>query len=225
MSEDILTVSQRAETGKQGAKRVRKNGLVPGVVYGGDSPPLPVQVESLALEASLRHGSLTKVISLSVEGGEDCQALMRAPVRHPVSMDLLHVDLLRVTARSRVTVQVPIELTGISKGVLEGGVLDQVIHELSLDCLAGAIPENIVVDISELGINENIHVETLELAPDVNVHADPRAAVVTVSPPRVIEEEEVGEEEIETDEMAEPEVIGAKPDDDEDQDEDDSGKS
>ncbi len=216
MSEDKLTVTLRTDLGKQAAKRTRKGGRTPAVIYGGAADPMPVQIDTQALEAMLRHGSLTRVVPLDIDGGENCQVLMRSPVRHPVSLELLHVDMFRVTASSRVTVDVPIVLTGVAEGVLAGGVLDQVLHTIHLECLASNIPEKIEVDVTNLEINDNIHVSTLEI-PDATIMNDPSAAIVTCAPPRVIEEEVEAEEGIEElEEGAEPEVIGAKEEDDDD---------
>ena len=209
MSDVSLSVRRRTEHGKQAAKRARRSGWTPAIIYGGAAEPEPVQVETQTLETLLRHrGSLTSVIPVTVEGGEDCSVLMRAPVRHPVTDKLLHVNLMRVTERSRVTVEVPVELIGECRGAMAGGVLDHVLHTLQVDCLAGSIPESIRVDVTNLDINDHVQVGDLDVA-GVTFHIDRTATIVTVSPPRVEAEAAEGEEAAEK-ETAEPEVIGAR---------------
>jgi len=208
MNNATLTVRTRDGHGKQAAKHLRSSGWTPAVLYGGDGAPLPVQVEAHALEMFLRRGHLTSLISVTVEGGETTQVLLREPVRHPVTDELLHVDMMRVSSKSRVTVEVPIELVGTAKGFLEGGIVDQVLHDLEIECLATEIPESIKVDVAALGIGDHIAVSALDL-PGIRVLTDPSATIVTISAPRA-EVVEVAAPTEEVEEVKEPEVVGRR---------------
>jgi large subunit ribosomal protein L25 len=212
-----LAASLRTGTGKQAAKQLRRDGLIPGIVYGGGSDPEPVQVPELAILYLLRHTSLTSVVSMGIDGGTDAKVLVRAPIRHPLTDKLIHVDFLRVSESSRVTINVPVEIIGHAAGIEAGGILDIVLHEISLDCAAMSIPDHIQVDVSALEMGQNISVSDLDVPDGINIHTDHDATIATVSYPIAEVEEE--EEEIEgaEDEMTEPELIGGKEEDDEEE--------
>jgi large subunit ribosomal protein L25 len=212
-----LAASLRTGTGKQAAKQLRRDGLIPGIVYGGGSDPETVQVPELAILYLLRHTSLTSVVSMGIDGGTDANVLVRAPVRHPLTDKLIHVDFLRVSETSRVTINVPVEIIGHAVGIEAGGILDIVLHEISLDCAAMSIPDHIQVDVSALEMGQNISVSDLDVPDGINIHTDHDATIATVSYPIAEVEEE--EEEIEgaEDEMTEPELIGGKEEDDEEE--------
>lgn len=216
-SEITLSVHPRTGTGRKAAKRLRRDGLVPAALYGGEQDPMPVQIAERDIEDLLRHHSLTSIISLEVQEGESSKVLVREVLRHPLTEKLVHLDLLRVSERSRVTIDVPIVLIGHAAGIEEGGVLDQVQHTVSIECAAMSIPEHITVDVSALEIGDNISVSDLVIPEGVRMLTDPDATVATVSIPQEITEEEPAEGEEE--ERAEPELIGHE-DDDEDDDED-----
>ena len=210
MSTANLTVSPRPDTGKQAAKKTRAAGFVPAVLYGPDHEPQTVQVSTASLKDFLLHGSLTSVVDIAIEGAEDCKALLRDPVTNPVTGEILHIDFLRVTARSRVHAEVPVELVGTPEGVKEGGVLDQIMRTLNVECMALEIPEKITIDVSALLVNENISVSDIDV-PGVKILIDETATIAAVSVPAAeVEEVEEAEELEEAEEGAEPEIVGQK---------------
>jgi len=214
-----LSVRARETTGTQAAKRLRQTGWIPATLYGGEGEPRTVQVFAHTMEQMLHHGVATSLVDVTVEeDGENCRALVRYPSYHPVTGALLHIDLLRVTATSRVQADIPIETSGTPAGVLEGGILDQIMRTLSVECLATEMPDRFVVDVSGLQINENLSVSDLDIPEGVTPLLDTDATVVTVSIPQIEEEPEEEEEELE--EGAEPELIGAEDEDEEASDED-----
>lgn len=222
MSNDTnLAVQPRENLGKQGAKQLRRAGWIPAVIYGGDEASVPVKIEEHTIETLLRHTHLTSLIDLAVEGGESTKALIRDTVRHPLSDQLIHLDLLRVTERSRVTISVPVELIGEPAGIEEGGVLDHVLHELSVECAAMRIPDSVTVDVSALMIGDNVSVSDLEIPEGVRVLTDSDQTVATVSYPEIITEETEEEEGEEGEELTEPELIGAEDDEEEEDEEGD----
>lgn len=203
MAESIkLIASKRDSTGSGKARRLRRQGGVPGVVYGHKEATVSVTLQSEELHKAIRQGA--RVVDLDQDGQVE-KALIRELQWDPLGHDILHVDLARVAADERIAVDVRLELRGTSPGVTAGGVLDQPIHNVEVECLALSVPESLRVNISALQLNGAIHVRDLVLPPDVVVKADPDAIVVQVKPPQV--EEEAAPTAAE---LAEPEIIGRK---------------
>jgi len=196
-----LTVAPRAVDGSRANRRLRRTGLVPGVVYGGEGDPIAFQVDARALRQALAHGGA--VISLTVEGEGATPVVLKDQQRHPVTGDTLHVDLLRVDLRQRITATVALELTGADEapGVKAGGVLEQVTRELSIEALPNEIPDAIQHDVSAAEIGDTITLAALAATAGVTLLDDPETVLVTVTPPRLSTEPS---EEIET----ETEVVG-----------------
>jgi large subunit ribosomal protein L25 len=205
MAESLVLVAEaRAGRGKQAARRLRRTGKVPAVLYGHKEETLSVALPLEEVEKAIRRG--VRVVDLKA-GGKEEKALIRDVQWDHLGKDLLHVDFARVAADERIVLTVPIELRGTAPGVTAGGVLDQPIHTLSIECLAISIPDTIRVNIGELQIGSAIHVRDLVLPAGVKAMSDPEAIVVQVKQPVVEEEAPVAAEAAEA---AEPEVIGAK---------------
>ncbi|HXE46654.1 MAG TPA: 50S ribosomal protein L25 [Conexibacter sp.] len=196
-----LTVAPRAAEGSRANRRLRRTGLVPGVVYGGDGDPIAFQVDARALRQALAHGGA--VISLAVEGAGETPVVLKDQQRHPVTGHTLHVDLLRVDLRQRITATVVLELTGgdDAPGVKAGGVLEQVTRELSIEALPTEIPDGIQLDVSAAEIGDTITLAAVSAPAGVLLLDDPETVVATITPPRLSVEPT---EEIET----ETEVVG-----------------
>lgn len=179
-----LTIKQRAETGKQIAKRLRREGAVPAVLYGGVKPE-PVSVDPKAVLRIIHgHEGSTQLLNLTFEGGGSRMAIIRDLQFDPVSERLLHVDLQEVTADRPITVRVAVHPVGEAAGVREQkGILNVVLHELDVSCLPTMIPERIDADVTALMIGDVLTVGDL-LAPEgVRILNDRGQAVVTVAPP------------------------------------------
>ncbi|HEV3448544.1 MAG TPA: 50S ribosomal protein L25 [Gemmataceae bacterium] len=205
MAESLVLVAEaRAGRGKQAARRLRRTGKVPAVLYGHKEETLSVALPLEEVEKAIRRG--VRVVDLKA-GGKEEKALIRDVQWDHLGKDLLHVDFARVAADERIVLTVPIELRGTAPGVTAGGVLDQPIHTLSIECLAISIPDTIRVNIAELQIGSAIHVRDLVLPAGVKAMSDPEAIVVQVKQPVAEEEAPVAAEAAEA---AEPEVIGAK---------------
>lgn len=196
-----LTVAPRTVEGSRANRRLRRTGLVPGVVYGGEGEPIAFQVDARTLRQALAHGGA--VITLNVEGAGETPVVLKDQQRHPVTGDTLHVDLLRVDLRQRITATVVLELTGVddAPGVKAGGVLEQVTRELNIEALPTEIPDAIQHDVSAAEIGDTIALAAVAAPAGVVLLDDPETVVVTVTPPRLSAEPS---EEIET----ETEVVG-----------------
>jgi large subunit ribosomal protein L25 len=204
MAESVILVTEKRDThGTRTARRLRAQGKVPGVVYGHKEATVSVLLAADALLSAVRHGA--RVVDLQSESGLQKAQIAELQWDH-LGMEVLHVDFRRVAADERIHVTVPIEVKGIAPGVTAGGILDQPIHTLAVECLAVSVPESIRVNVNELQLGAAIHVRDLHLPPDVTALADPDAIVVHVTAPQA--EPEAGAEP--GAEQAEPEVIGRK---------------
>ncbi len=195
MANAIVQAEHRRELGSAPARRLRREGKLPAILYGHGMESVPLSLPRQQVEHSLHRGSHT--ITLALEGDE-VTAVVRDVQYDTMTQELLHVDLVRIVQGERVHVSVPITLMGEASGITKGGILDQVIHELELECLPDRIPDRIVVDVGSLEIGNTVLVRELELAEGVDIRHKADSVVVTVHPPRVLEEvvaEEVLEEE------------------------------
>ncbi len=204
MAETVALAAQpRNENGSQAARKLRRKGLVPAVLYGHKEATLHLSLNLDEVVKALRHGA--RVVDLKTEGGKEEKAFIRDLQWDHLGKSLLHVDFTRVSLDERIHVTVRLELRGVAPGVNAGGVLDQPLHELEIECLAISIPESIRVNIAELQMGGVIHVKDLTLPEGITTKADPDAIVVHVTMPAA--EPEVGAIPEGTG-TAEPEVIG-----------------
>jgi large subunit ribosomal protein L25 len=204
MAETVVLVGEKREgRGTRGARRMRAEGRVPAVLYGHKEATVPLALAGEELANAIRHGS--RVVELKLDGGAQ-QALIREVQWDHLGKDLLHVDFIRVSKDERIHVAVPLEIRGIAPGVTGGGVLDQPMHTVRVECLAVAVPDSIRVNVSELQIGSAIHVRDLHLPPGVTVLDDPDAVVVIIKTPMAEPEPAAAPEAG----AAEPEVIGRK---------------
>lgn len=202
-----LKAELRKEKGKGAARRMRRDGRIPAVIYGRGEDTRELSVDAHDFEVLMRHVSLDNtLIDLDIKGKRGkIKALVGEVQTHPFKPEVLHVDFLMIHAGEKVHVQVPVRLEGNPAGVKEGGVLQHVLHDLELNCAAEAIPEAILVDVSALEIGDSIHVYDLDLPEGVEIEIDESRTVALVAAPRIIEEPE---EEEELEEALEPELIG-----------------
>jgi large subunit ribosomal protein L25 len=194
-----LTLTARSPEGSRSARRLRREGLVPGVIYGGGTEPQHFAVDARVLRNTLAHAG--QVIEVSLDGAST-NVLIKDVQRHPVRGEAVHVDLLRVRMDVAIHATVPIDFTGSeeSPGVTEGGIFNQELREVNIEALPGDIPDSIVHDVSGLAMNETITLEVLTAPQGVKLLDDPETVIATITPPTL----EPVEEEIET----ETEVVG-----------------
>lgn len=196
-----LNVEVRDARGTRNARRMRDAGAIPGVLYGHNQPTVSLSMSAEAVETALRHGS--RVVDLT--GALSEQAFIRALQWDTWGKEVLHIDLMRISAHEKVEVRVPVELRGESPGVKAGGVIEHHVHELDVECEATSIPEKVLVSINHLELDQSITVADLKLPENVRVLEDPETIVVHCGvPTEAAEEGEAAGGE------AEPEVIGRK---------------
>ena len=211
MSEVLLNAEVRTKTGKK-AKQARSEGKVPGVFYAHGEANIIVSVPLLSL-APLLYGSETHIIDLQLDDGTAKKAILRDVQFDPVTDRPIHFDLQGLHPDEKLTIEVPVVLTGGTPiGVRNGGILQHSIHKVEVSCLPAHIPGKIEINIGNLEMNHSIHVRDLSI-PNVTILENTDASVVGVIPPTVVKEAEPGAAVVE--EAAEPELVGKakKPED------------
>lgn len=209
-----LKTTTREGTGKSVTRKLRAEGIVPATLYGIDVEPVNLSVERAELEGLYKgRDSSNFILNLVVDADKSVLAIVRERQRHPVSRQILHVDFQRVSMDRPIHVEIPIHLTGESEGVKTfGGTLEHLLRSVAISCLPANIPDEIIVDISELNVNDSIHVSDLDV-PDVEFEAEAARVVVNVAPPRLSTELEESDEEAEGEELAEGEEAPAEGED------------
>jgi len=194
-----LSITPRDLEGSRANRRLRRDGRVPGILYGGDGEPVPFSVDSRELRHALNAAGA--VVELSLDG-KTSPAVLKEYQRHPVRGDMMHVDFVRVRMDVAIQTTVVLELVGAedAPGTSEGGVLEQTLRELSIEALPGDVPESIQHDASTLESGATVHVSDIKAPSGVTILDDPEAVVATITLPRL----EVETEEPET----ETEVVG-----------------
>ena len=201
-----LNLESRGQSGKGVARKLRRAGRVPGVIYGGGGAPSLVSMEAHeALKLFQAISVDNTILELSVDDGEAERALVREVQVHPYRTELIHVDFLRIRRGVAIEVNIPIRLVGLPEGVRnEGGTLDQVIHDVAVKCTPSKIPEAIEVDVISLEIGDIVRAGDLEMPEGVESLLDPERTICGVAAPRVAEEDEL---EVEEDAMPAPGII------------------
>ena len=178
----------RRQTGKEAAKKLRRRKFIPAIVYGQGVEPVPIAVSPRDLLKALEAGE-NVIIKLSLQENGSFSSrtvILKELQRHPVRGDVLHADFLEISMERRLRVAVPVQLVGEAIGVkAKGGILDQHLRELSVECLPMAIPDRIEVDISALDIGDAIHVRDLQVGEGIKVLEDPERKMVSVIAPEV----------------------------------------
>jgi large subunit ribosomal protein L25 len=219
-----LNVDPRADFGSRSARRMRREGIVPGVVYSGGSEATAFQVAEREVRNVIAEGAA--LFDLSVDGGKARPVVIKEQQLHPVRGTLRHIDLQEVKLDEAIQADVTIELDGAddAPGVKNGGVLDHVTREITVEALPTAIPDKISVDISTMEINDTLQLSAIEPPSGVTfvVEEDEEITIATLSPPRV--EEVAPEVEEETELVGEAEGDGGEADGDGDSGGDSEGE-
>lgn len=208
MAQSNLKVRKREKIGKSGAKELRRQGLIPGIVYGKDDEPIPLVIDPNALKEAI-SGQAGRNTLLNLEIDDNGETITKLSILSDIQIDRLtrhpiHIDLHTISADSVIHVGIPVHFNGLPVGVKEeGGILEELIRELEVECLPSNIPNSIEVDVSWMSMGDAIHISDLDLPEDVIPLDDPGRTVVTVGAPVGMStetelpeelEEELGEE-------------------------------
>jgi len=194
-----LKAAPRADFGSRNSRRMRRDGLVPGVVYSGGSEAEPFQVSEREVRSITSEGAA--LFDLEIDGGKAIPVVIKEEQLHPVRGSLQHIDLQQVRLDEKIQAEVALELEGIeiAPGVKGGGVLEHVTREITVEALPTDIPDNIVLDVSAMEINDTLQLSVVAAPEGVTFVADDpeEVTIVTLSPPRVEEAAPEVEEETE----------------------------
>lgn len=212
-----ISATPRDDTGKGAARRLRRDGRVPAVMYGHHEETQSLSVDAHELEVLFSHISVENtIIEVSVQHGKKKSAPVRALVRevqwHPYREQVLHVDFYQLHEGEKVEVEVPIRLVGQAAGVKEGGLMQHSLHSVEILCLPDRIPDTLELDVSALLVGDSLHVRDIVAPEGVEIETDADRTVCAVMAPTVLQVEEPEEEEgIEIEgvegEAAEPELV------------------
>ena len=209
MEDEVLQVSVREDLGTANSRRLRASGHIPAILYGHGEENVCLTVAADQLHTALRHGSQL----VQLRGALDESALIREIQWDAFGNSVLHLDLTRVSAGEKVEVTVSLDIKGDAPGTRDGGLLQHVLHSVQVRCPANAIPDTLLVSVNELQLGNAITIADLEIPDKVEVLAEPSDVVVQC---QVVEEQEEPEEGVAGD-VSEPEVIGRKESDEEEE--------
>ncbi|MFV2072231.1 MAG: 50S ribosomal protein L25 [Thermoanaerobaculales bacterium] len=208
----VIEVEGREDTGSSAAGVLRRAGRVPAVVYGGGMPPVAISVDELAVRELLKQEAGTNTLFLLKLAGadEERRAMIKELQVDRISGRFIHIDFIRITLGQKLTVKIPIELSGDCVGERHGGRIDFVTREIEVEILPSEMIDKFVLDVSALDVGDHLTVADLQdqLSESAKFIEDENRVVVVVEVPRVVEEEEEVEEELVISEAEEPEIIG-----------------
>src|SRR5947207_11808274 len=205
-----LKAEPRTNVGRSGVNKLRARGIIPAVIYGGKVKPQPLQVTARDINAMMSHASGENVlVDLEIAGEKSNRAALVQEVQHsPVRGEIVHVDFHAISMDETIQAEVPLEPTGTPVGVKTfGGLLEQSLRALAIECLPANLPDRITVDVSQLNIGDSIHVRDIQFPQGVTPKVQPDLTAFSVVAPVVEEEPVVAEAEAAA---AGPEVITEK---------------
>jgi len=213
MENVVLKGERRQKAGTRLSRALRQSGKLPVIIYGHGETPEPIALVLRDVQLALRHGSRTLEVDVA---GKKEQYLIKEVQYDHLNETPIHIDLTRVNLTEKVRVRVGIELKGTAKGLSDGGVLDQLMADIEVECLVTQIPDTLHPVVTELGVNDSLLVKDLVLPPGVVAMADSDERIASVKVLAIHEEETEDGEESETGETEkQPEVIGRQAKEDE----------
>ena len=205
-----LKAEPRTNVGRSAVRKLRARGLIPAIIYGGNEKPLPLQVTARDINAMMSHASGENVlVELEIAGEASSRTALVQEVQHaPVDGDIRHVDFHAISMDQMIQAEVPLEPTGAAVGVKTfGGLLEQSLRTLTIECLPRDLPDRIAVDVSQLNIGDSVHVRDIQFPPGVTPKVQLDLTAFSVLAPAVEEEPVIAEAEAAA---AGPEVITEK---------------
>ncbi len=195
---DLIKINAKVrDTKGNGPARVlRGQGRIPAVLYGPGKEPVNLSIDTVELEQALKGANIGQMLlNVTIDDGDTRTAMIRELQRKTLSRDLQHVDFYEISMDRKIDTTVPIIVTGKSIGVEAGGILQIIRRELEINCMPNAIPESIVLDVTDLDIGDSIHVKDIVLEGDIEISHEVNFTVVIIGSPKAAEEEEIEEEE------------------------------
>lgn len=189
-----LEISDRVDLKKKGSKALRKKGVIPGILYYAGEDNVNIEINKSTLFHAMQSGQ--RIFEIN-QRGESQYTMIKEVQYHPVLDEVIHVDLMRVRRSEKMTIVVPLILVGDAKGVKEGGLLSQSINQLEISCFPTDVPEQIELNVEELGLSSSMNVSDIKLEnEDIEIITDKEVNIVTVS--QIVQEDEIEQEDSET---------------------------
>jgi large subunit ribosomal protein L25 len=204
MEKILLRAETRKGTGKGFARKLRREGEIPAVLYGRDVESVPIKISAKEWETLMRRVRKNVILTLELQGDKGVESrpvMIKKVDRGFLGDDVNHIDFLQVSMERTVEIEIPIHLTGTAKGVIDNGIVEQHLRSIKVECLPTQIPEQIEIDVTNLDIGDSIHVSDISLS-GVKLLEHMDVAVVTVIPPEA-EEKPVAVEELEAEKKEE----------------------
>jgi large subunit ribosomal protein L25 len=196
----LLKAEVREQKGSKSAAKIRKQGLIPAIVYGHKKDSVSISLNEHDLIEGLKRG--VKVVSLQL--GKDKETAIIKDVQYDyLGKDIIHVDIMRVDVSEKIKVSVRLELKGVAKGAEEGGIIESQVSQLEVECMVTDIPSSIIVSIKELGVGDSLHASDIKLPDGVKLVSDPDLLIAACN----IVQEVKTTEELEIEAPTAPEVI------------------
>lgn len=205
MADLNIVANKRVKTTKGAVNKLRKNGMVPGVLYSKVDKPVSILVSEISLKP-LVYTNEMHLVNLKIDENKEVKSLLKDIQFHPVTDRIIHVDFQALTGGQVIQVQVPITITGQAIGLKEGGKIQQNMHKLDIECLPSEIPQQIEVDISNLHIGDSIHAKEL-IKSNFKILNSDDSVIISVIAPKLETEEPTSAEAGTATETKEPEVI------------------
>jgi large subunit ribosomal protein L25 len=193
-----LKVTVRKTTGNGAARELRREGMIPAILYGPKAEPVMLSVITKELENILKTSNIGQVLlNLLIQNGEQNSrtAMIKELQTQPVSGNLLHVDFFEVAMDQKIRISIPVVTTGQAIGIEEGGVLQLVRHEVEIFCFPNNIPESLEIDVTDMGIGDSKHMDEVSIDESFELADETNFTIVTILSPKAEEAEEVDEEE------------------------------
>jgi large subunit ribosomal protein L25 len=188
---DVLALESRTKTGSSPARALRRNGKVPGILFGHGTPGLPIAVDARALDTILHTSGKSHLLTISIDGTTKDTALLRDLQRDPVTHRVTHADLQRVSATESIHATLRIATIGTAYGVLHGGVLDIILYDIEVQGPANALPEKIEIDVTSLGVHDHIAAADVKLPTGFKMLTPPETIIITIEASRTAAEVEI----------------------------------
>lgn len=189
MAQNTLEVSVRQKPGKSGAKEVRRDGNIPAILYGKGTEPTMLAVNPAALKQALstEAGENTLLELTFNDGSKETKklSLLRDIQYDFLTSKPIHFDFQALDINKRITVNVPVKIVGKAKGIKEGGILEEILRDIPVECLPKDIPNSFEIDVTDLDIGHSIHVSALKVSEDFNILKDDDETIVTILAPKL----------------------------------------
>jgi large subunit ribosomal protein L25 len=184
-SKDILAVESRTKTGTTAAHALRRDGKIPGILFGHGAPPLPIAFTARSLDDLLHGGAKSHLLAITIDGTTKDTALLRDLQRDPITRRITHADLQRVSATESIHALLRVVAVGVAQGVRESGaVLDVVFHELEVQGPANALPEKIEIDVTQLRVHDQVTAAQVQLPAGFKMLTPPETVIITIEASR-----------------------------------------